>query len=135
MNLAALYIMENINLENCGMNNKTYLIVWNQDWADEFDLFGFDIVDEIWYKTILNAIDDYLKDHEDKEFEFYFGTNEFWPATLSDVKEILKDAKEINDKQLEVLNDLFGVSAGQCFLENVEDILIESGYLKEEDYT
>lgn len=116
------------------MNNKTYLIVWNQDWADEFDLFGFDIVTETWYKTILNAIDNYLKDHEDEEFEFYFGTNEFWPATLSDVKEILKDAKEINDKQLEVLNDLFGVSAGQCFLENVESVLIEAEYLKEEDY-
>lgn len=134
MNLAALYIMENINLENCGMNNKTYLIVWNQDWADEFDLFGFDIVTETWYKTILNAIDNYLKDHEDEEFEFYFGTNEFWSATLSDVKKILKDAKEINDKQLEALNSLFGVSAGQCFLEDVESVLIEAGYLKEENY-
>ena len=116
------------------MNNKTYLIVWDQNWVDEFDLLGFDIVTETWYTAILNAIDNYLKDHEDKEFEFYFGSNECWPATLSDVKEILKDAKEINGKQLEVLNSLFGVSAGQCFLEDVEDILIEAGYLKEEDY-
>lgn len=125
--------MDNLKCEKI-MNNKTYLIVWDQDWADEFDLFGFDIVTETWYKAILNAIDNYLKDHEDEEFEFYFGTNEFWPATLSDVKEILKDAKEINYKQLEALNSLFGVSAGQCFLEDVESILIEAGYLKEEDY-
>lgn len=125
--------MDNLKCEKI-MNNKTYLIVWDQDWADEFDLFGFDIVTETWYKAILNAIDNYLKDHENEEFEFYFGTNEFWPATLSDVKEILKDAKEINDKQLEALNSLFGVSAGQCFLEDVESILIEVGYLKEEDY-
>lgn len=116
------------------MNNKTYLIVWNQNWADEFDLFGFDIIDEVEYKAVLNAINNYLKNKEDEEFEFYFGTNEFWPATLSDVKRKLEGAIEINDKQFETLSGLFGVSTGQCFLEDVESILIEAGYLKEENY-
>jgi hypothetical protein len=37
--------MDNLKCEKI-MNNKTYLIVWDQDWADEFDLFGFDIVTE-----------------------------------------------------------------------------------------
>ena len=125
--------MDNLKCEKI-MNNKTYLIVWDQDWADEFNLFGFDIVTGTWYKAILNAIDNYLKDHKNKEFEFWFGSNEYWPATLSDVKKILKKAKEINDKQYDALCSIFGTSAGQCFLEKVEDILIDAGYLKIEDY-
>lgn len=116
------------------MNNKTYLIVWHQDYADEFYTFGFDIITEKERSAVLNAISNYLKNECDEEFELHFGTNESISIRFSEIEYIISEATELNDNQYKVLTDLFGFKAGQHFFNRIENILIESGYLKEEDY-
>lgn len=114
------------------MNNKTYLIIWHQDWADEFYTFGFDIITENERSAVLDAISNYLKNEDDEELELHFGTNESITIRFSEIEYIISEATELNNNQFEVLTDLFGFRAGQHFFNRIENILIESGYLKED---
>lgn len=36
---------------------KSYLIVWNDDWADEFYIFGYEILSEARVKRFIKAIE------------------------------------------------------------------------------
>lgn len=54
------------------------LLVFKMDYADEFDVEGLRLLETDKLYDILNKLDKY----KDKEYEWYFGTNEFLLDTV-----------------------------------------------------
>ncbi|ASZ74598.1 hypothetical protein KHO57_gp023 [Mycobacterium phage Phabba] len=74
------------------------LITFSRDWADEFNVDGFKVVD-----TLAEAAD--YKSHFEKPRTYYFGTNEGWED------EVMVDSftiTEISDHEAAVLCKLLG---------------------------
>jgi hypothetical protein len=87
---------------------KKYLVIENSNYADEFDLQGYKIIEAESEQDLKNKI---LKD---KEFpcEFHFGTNE---ATKFETEEELFEAltiKELTDIEAITLIDILGKRFG-----------------------
>lgn len=103
---------------------KYYLLIWDEDWADEFNTFGFDVIEEELYNDIITIFDN----ANDPEFfnenyqigelsdilydalhgEYCFGTNEEHYFELEDIEQIFRDAISINENEFNVLNKFFG---------------------------
>lgn len=87
------------------------LIQFVADWADEFNVYGFAIMDK-------NEWDEHVSAFKEKSVVngFWFGTNEGWESEEidSDKESWLRNykAKEINDNELSVIKTFFGDSYG-----------------------
>ena len=101
-----------------------HLITFSRDWADEFQADGFRVVtgDE------LEDFNRMFKEHGDLDVDFYFGTNEGWYDTVSEVKEYF-EVKEITEAQYDFIKQTFGQSYG-IFYDVVE---VVSEYLEREE--
>lgn len=88
-----------------------FLVNCNFNWADEFDLAGFEILSRgelLCMKKDMKKLDrtcDY-----DYEYEIYFGTNESLMYSPSDVIDIIDDVlkqKPLSDKDAKVIERVF----------------------------
>lgn len=122
------------------MEEKKYkLIIWDEDWADEFDIFGFDIIELSNFNNLLNIIEETDKDSlaEALNGEYYFGTNESMEYEYDDIINTLSSAQTISKSEYDVLCKLFSISIdtnmvdyrGQSFLETIIERLGENNIL------
>ncbi len=83
-------------------NGKKYLVIFNDNWADEMDINGFFTCDGEYLKDVKKKLFSY-KD----EMEIGIGSNE--DITFDNGKDLWKrlEIKEISDSELAVLNKLF----------------------------
>lgn len=81
---------------------KHYLVVYNGNYADEFDVYFHQVMSE---EELTRAKDLISKINWDYE-EFYFGTNEWIEVNSLELLEDLSNAKEITEDQYKVLSDL-----------------------------
>lgn len=106
------------------------LILWDNDWADEFTTSGYDIISESTYQeAMLNLLtcDNALKDKLENT-EFYFGTNEYHQFSFDEITEIFANAVAISEDDAITLNKFLGMSYGITF---TYEILEELGVIYE----
>ena len=84
------------------MNTKYYLVKYDGNYADEFDVYFHIVMTEEDLSNIKNAVS---KTHWENK-EFYFGTNEWITLSTEEVMEFLSNAIEITEEQFKVLLDL-----------------------------
>lgn len=101
------------------------LIIWNDDWADEFNIFGIEIIHEIEYNELINKLKKAIDSGLDYEREYYFGTNEFMTYRYSEILWILENSRSITEEEYDMLKTLKLDGKGQTFLSQVEDELNE----------
>lgn len=102
------------------------LILWDNDWADEFTTSGYDIISESEYQeAMLNLLtcDNALKDKLES-YEFYFGTNEYHQFSFDEIVEIFANAKVISEDEADTISKFLGTSYGITF---TREILEEIG--------
>lgn len=93
------------------------LIIWDCDWADEFNIFGFDIIElDDYYKII-----EYFKINPEYRSEYYFGTNEFIEFSNDELLYIFKNAVDLSIEDEKVITKHFGSSNGHSFLDHILD--------------
>lgn len=114
------------------MNN--YLITWHANWADEFDIFGINILTHKQRKLLLDALLKYSKDLEDSEIDLYFGINEYISYKPSELYNIIKLATPLIETEYLVLSKFFSREDGQEFISQIIDILSSNNYLNQEEY-
>lgn len=89
---------------------KYYLVRYNGNWADEFDVYFHQVMSE---DELKEAEDTITATDWDRE-EFYFGTNEAIDFSTYELINFLNRAEEITEEQFKVLEelDLLSVSFG-----------------------
>lgn len=81
---------------------KYYLVAYDGNYADEFDVYFHEVMSEVELEEAKNIIGKTNWDYE----EFYFGTNEWIDVNKYDLIECLNKARELTDEQYKVLQDL-----------------------------
>ena len=81
---------------------KHYLVCYDGNYADEFDVYFHDVMDE----EDLAEAKRLIGKTEWTGREFYFGTNEGIDVSTEELLECLNNAREITDEQYKVLVDL-----------------------------
>ena len=116
--------LSNIDIKTIDVD-KYYLLTFNGNYADEFDMSEFTIMNGY---SVINFTDG-LKSH-DEEFEVYFGTNE--ELIFDDGNDLLSQItiKEITEEEYDVLDKLFGGSFGEA---GVFDYVIDMATEIDED--
>ena len=87
---------------------KYYLVQFNGNYADEFDLYFHMVMSEQELEEAKKVIGKTNWDYE----EFYFGTNEWIEVSTDDLLNWLKAAREINHEDFKVLDRLGLLSIG-----------------------
>lgn len=90
------------------MNKKYYLVQYDGNYADEFDVYFHMVMSE----TELEEAKEYISKTDWEEEEFYFGTNESIYVNTEELMECLNNASEITPEQYKVLKDLGLTSIG-----------------------
>ena len=112
---------------------KNYLIIWDEDWADEFNIFGYEMLFESELNELIKAIESMPEEERKEEEEFYFGTNEYLYLSYDEILAKLLEASLLTDEEYSIIIKFFCYrNRGQYFLDVVHDQLMERGYLKEE---
>ena len=87
------------------------LIIWDQNWADEFDIFGFEIISKNDFEPIIKTLD-YIKENDsnlyNREEEFYYGTNEYVTLSYEDFHKVILNSKSLSNEEDQILNNIFG---------------------------
>lgn len=94
--------------------DKKCLLIWYKCWADEFDVFGFEFVDGIAVKTVIEILER-VEDDDPVADEYYFGTNEALDLCSEEVLGVLKDAAEPSEEEIATITKYLGVGNGQTF--------------------
>ena len=81
---------------------KKYLVQYNGNYADEFNVYFHSIMTEEQLEEAKGLIQKIGWNEE----EFYFGTNEYIDVSSSELLRNLNEAKEITDEQLKTIQDL-----------------------------
>lgn len=102
-----------------------WLVVWDEDWADEFNIFGIEVITDGYRDCLIEKLKKAINNNIDREGDYYFGTNEFITLDYSCILEMLKEARKLTEVESKVLFDLELVGGGQTFLDNVERRLDE----------
>lgn len=97
-----------------------WLVVWNENWADEFDILGIEVIADKYRDCLIEKLKKAVNNNINREKEYYFGTNEFIMFDYSYVLEVLKEAKKLTETENKVLFDLELVGEGQTFLDIIE---------------
>ncbi len=112
------------------------LIIWDQNWADEFDIFGFEVISDNDFESTIKTLD-YIKDNDqnlyDEEGEFYYGTNEYVTLSNKDFHKIILNSKSLSKEQYQVLNYIFGnmdygkgMTFGEMFMESLYSYCLDN---------
>lgn len=96
--------------------DKKRLLIWDQCWADEFDIFGFELIDDIAVKTVIEVLER-LEDDDPVSDEYYFGTNEAIDLDSESVLDTLKNASEPSESEFATISKYLGEEAGQTFFD------------------
>lgn len=94
--------------------DKKRLLIWDQCWADEFDIFGFELVDDIAVKAVIEILER-VEDDDPVADEYYFGTNEAIDLCSEEVLGVLKDAAEPSEEEVAIITKYLGDGNGQTF--------------------
>ena len=118
--------IKNLKMKKSEINlNKNYLVIFDGNYADEFDVSGFDIKSG----STLSKIFDNLENYDDR-ISIYFGTNE--DLEFESGQELLDSLTitELSDSDKEVLKRLFGGAFG------ITNVLsrIEEDFDDDDDY-
>lgn len=97
---------------------KQRLLIWDQNYADEFDVFGFELVDDIAVQTVIKVLGS-IEDGDPVAGEYYFGTNESVDLDSETVLDTLKNAGEPSEEECAVINEYLGIKNGQTFFDLV----------------
>ena len=81
---------------------KKYLVQYNGNYADEFDVYFHSVMTEEQLEEAKGLIQKIGWNEE----KFYFGTNEYIDVSSSELLRNLNKAKEITDEQFRILEDL-----------------------------
>lgn len=81
---------------------KHYLVKYEGNWADEFNIYFHQIMNEEELKEAKELVG--TTDWEEEEF--YFGTNEWMDFSSPELLDALNNAIELNDDQVKALTDL-----------------------------
>lgn len=94
-----------------------YLVKFSKDWADEFEVYGFEVIDEDRYQEIMSVKDSTLT------ISRCFGTNEGWDDT--EISEFISAMEfiPISEAEVKTLSRLFPSYRGSD--------LIQFGYVPE----
>lgn len=84
------------------MEEVYYLVKYNGNYADEFDVYFHSVMSESELKEAKSLI----RKVDWVEEEFYFGTNEYIEVNSVDLLKVLDSAVEITPEQHQVLIDL-----------------------------
>lgn len=82
--------------------NKYYLVVYNGNYADEFDVYFHQVMSE----EELTRTRDLISKTDWQDVEFYFGTNEAISVFTEELMEYLEDPTEITEEEYNVLSNL-----------------------------
>ena len=107
---------------------KKYLVQYNGNYADEFNVYFHSVMTEEQLEEAKGLIQKIGWNEE----EFYFGTNEYIDVSSSELLRNLNKAKEITDEQFKILEDLdishisFGDGLNwndiiECVIEQIEN--------------
>lgn len=106
-----------------------YIINDTRDYADEFDytIRSFLSQEKInCLKENQEFITSIFEESGDSEFECYFGTNEAIDLTISDFFDYVEDAKEITDKEYNILMKFN--CAALDIVSNINDKFLDRAY-------
>lgn len=81
---------------------KSFLMILNKDWADEFNTYGMKLYSEEEYTRLISALESVKNFYQ----EWEFGTNEFHEATIEDYL-LETETVVLNEKKANVLKDIF----------------------------
>lgn len=98
--------------------DKKRLLIWDQCWADEFDIFGFEFVDDIAVKTVIEILER-VEDDDPVADEYYFGTNEAMDLCSGEVLGVLKNAAEPSEEEVAIIVKYLGDGNGQTFFDRI----------------
>lgn len=89
---------------------KYYLVRYNGNWADEFDVYFHQVMSEDELKEMLDTLTAVDWERE----EFYFGTNEAVDFSTYELLKWIDAAEPITEEQFKILEelDLLSVSFG-----------------------
>ena len=109
------------------------LLIWDQNYADEFDIFGFELVDSEVVDLAIRVIEN-AEDEDPIAGECDFGTNESIDLDSDSVLDALKNAKELTEEELEVITRCLGKGQGHTFFDRVCSRLLDyDSEFEEED--
>jgi hypothetical protein len=110
-------------------NEKFYLVKYEDNWADEFDIYGFEIFNQRQFDFLNVVINDIRKVGD---FEYYFGTNEYIDYTsVQGVRNAL-EFKEISKEEFETLKKLGLGVYGEDFASSLVERYVD--HLEEEEF-
>lgn len=91
---------------------KYYLITYNGNWADEFDVYFHNVLSEEELCQAKQLVENWVNEWE----EFGFGTNEDIEISKEELLEILGEATLLTDEQYKVLSELglTDIKFGDC---------------------
>ena len=109
---------------------RYFLLKYDDDWADEFNLEATLAVDESTYNVYMKNKEDCATNFVDKELSFYFGSNE--EKVYDEAKEFLErlEEKEITQQEYETLVKLDMDRTG---FTSVFSIILDKEYVPFED--
>lgn len=90
------------------------LLIWDENWADEFDVYGFEFVDGVAVDTVIKVLER-VEDGDPVSDEYYFGTNEAVDLDSDTVLDTLKNASEPSEEELAVIIKYLGNGGGEGF--------------------
>lgn len=105
-----------------------WLIKWEEDWADEFYIFGIEVITSNYRNNLIERLKKAIDFGSDVWEEYYFGTNEWMDFSFSCILKKLESAKELSEMESLVLAELGLENQGQIFLDMVNEKLIEYGF-------
>ena len=108
---------------------KYYLLKYEDNWADEFDVNTFCVMTEEEYNQFCAIIDEAISKIGNSEIEIYFGTNEWINVTPESFKQGLKVSEIDKDFYKGIIEhdlDDFGTIRFSSILESIEYTLQEA---------
>lgn len=79
------------------------LVQFSADWADEFQVSGFEVMEKADWEEILELV----KAHGEERISYSFGSNQGWEDERAKHFITLYKAQDITDEQAEFLNTAF----------------------------
>lgn len=116
------------------------LIIWDLNWADEMDVWGYEIVSPEEVSHLQSLIQKVKKsgvyDDGKIEWSFCIGTNEEVEISAREALRTLENAKSISTEEAKIISSCLGRENGFVFFDDlmkcVEEDLLEAEAFEEE---
>lgn len=88
--------------------SKLLLVIYDDNYGDEFDLYGFKIMTQEDFDDMIGTAEKVITDNPDREY--YFGTNEAMQySSIREYRNAMK-VQEISVEEAKTIAKLFGIS-------------------------